>query len=102
MQSLLSGHVMMYSIKLDENQLTELSQLARQNPTKEGCLCKVDTKGRRGTEKLCVLHHNMMFYFDPSSCSKPTGVIFLEGCHCYPIVAELAQNDYPSSYDVEV
>ena len=104
MQSFLSLPISsMYSaIRVDESQLTELSSRARRNPIKEGCLCKIsDTKGKKATEKWCAVYCNMLFYYDTTSY-KPSGVIFLEDCHCHPVVSEAAQSDCPPRYDVEV
>ncbi len=102
MQSFLGLPVTMSSIRMDDNQLIAVSQKARRNPTKEGYLCRIDTaKGKRGTEKWCVVYCNMLFYFDSMTSLKPAGVIFLEERLCRPAVSD-SQSECPPGYDVEV
>ena len=90
----------MCSIRVDDAQLFELGSRAKKNPTKAGTLCKVDIKSKKGSEKWCVLQHNLLFYYESEASTKPAGVIFLEGCLCYPAVVEVS--DCPPRYEREV
>lgn len=106
MQALLGGFpsIMNPTLKVEESQLLELSCKAKKAPDKEGFLCKVDVKGKKVSEKWCLVYRNLMFYYEPASCNnKPTGVIMLEGCHSYQaVVAEVTHSDCPPNYDTEV
>ena len=70
------------SIRFDEQQLLDLAAKARVQGEKRGYLHKADMKLKKLTQRWCCVFHNFLFYFESESCTKPLGVVFLEGCLC--------------------
>ena len=74
-----------FSLRFDEQQLVDLAAKARVQGTKRGYLHKSDSKLKKLTQRYCCVFSNLLFYFECESCTKPLGVVFLEGCTCLPV-----------------
>ena len=74
-----------FSIRYEEQQLLDLAAKARHHGAKRGYLHKADTKLKKLTSRWCCVYMNFLFYFESESCTKPHGVVFLEGCACRPV-----------------
>ena len=74
-----------FSIRFDEQQLLELATRARVQASKKGYLHKSDQKVKKLTLRWCCVYSNFLFYFESESCTKPLGVVFLEGTACVPV-----------------
>ena len=72
----------MTSVRVEEYQLLELGARAKRQPTKQGFLQKCDGKGKHGQKRWCCLYRNFLFAYETETCSKPSGLLLLEGCLC--------------------
>lgn len=73
-----------HSLRLDEQQLLELAARARVHGSRRGYLHKADSKLKKLHLRWCCVYQNFLFYFESESCTKPLGVVFLEGTICRP------------------
>ncbi len=74
-----------FSVRLDEQQLVDLATKARVQGTKRGYLHKSDSKLKKLSQRWCCVFSNYLFYFESESCTRPLGVVFLEGCTCIAV-----------------
>ncbi|XP_078036971.1 ras-specific guanine nucleotide-releasing factor 2-like [Augochlora pura] len=59
-----------------------LSEKALRNPTKKGNLHKRTADSAKWQLRWFVLYQNLLFYYENEQCSRPYGVVLLEGCYC--------------------
>lgn len=57
------------------------------NTQQRGYLQKRSTDCNRWQMRFFQLYQNLLFYYDQESSTRPTGVIFLEGCYVDRIIA---------------
>ncbi|XP_050520662.1 ras-specific guanine nucleotide-releasing factor 2-like isoform X3 [Daktulosphaira vitifoliae] len=69
-------------VRVVDNQLLMLSDRARTDSTLTGNLHKKVSDSGRWKNRYFVLYQNILFYYDHESCTKPSGVILLEGSYC--------------------
>ncbi len=74
-----------FSVRFDEQQLVDLAAKARVQGTKRGYLHKSDSKLKKLSQRWCCVFSNLLFYFESESCTRPLGVVYLEGCTCLPM-----------------
>ena len=81
----------MFSVRIEDFQLSELSSRAKKQPAKQGLLRKVDLKGKKSSEKWCCVYQNFLFYYETVTSPKPSGVVLLEGCLCTSATVDLPE-----------
>ncbi len=69
-----------FLVRFDEQQLVDLATKARVQGTKRGYLHKSDSKLKKLSQRWCCVFSNYLFYFKSEPCTRPLGVVFLEGC----------------------
>ncbi|XP_023333747.1 ras-specific guanine nucleotide-releasing factor 1, partial [Eurytemora carolleeae] len=79
------------SVRINEGQLLGLAEKARYSQPLYDCvlaghLYKRCSDSNKWLLRWFRLYQNLLFYYDSEQCSKPTGVIFLEGCYCERLI----------------
>ncbi len=74
-----------FLVRFDEQQLVDLATKARVQGTKRGYLHKSDSKLKKLSQRWCCVFSNYLFYFEREPCTRPLGVVFLEGCTCIAV-----------------
>ena len=84
----------MQSVKYDDQHLQDLAHKARaRGSTKRGYLMKADPKQKKLHARWCCVYQNFFFYFESESCTRPLGMIFLEGTLCKEVPSVAGQKE---------
>ena len=87
------------SVKFDDQHLQDLALKARgRGSTKRGYLLKSDPKQKKMHSRYCCVYQNFFFYFESESCTRPLGVIFLEGTMCKEVASVAGQKEVGGTY----
>ena len=81
------------SVKFDDQHLQDLAGKARALGSKRGYLNKADPKQKKLHTRWCCVFQNFFFYFESESCTRPLGVIFLEGTQCKEVSSVAGQKE---------
>ncbi|XP_021936755.1 ras-specific guanine nucleotide-releasing factor 2-like isoform X3 [Zootermopsis nevadensis] len=77
---------MQRTIRVNENQLLNLSEKAHYDHSLAGYLHKRAADSTKWQPRWFVLYQNLLFYYDSDSCNRPSGVVLLEGCYCERLI----------------
>ncbi|XP_035904093.1 ras-specific guanine nucleotide-releasing factor 2-like isoform X2 [Anopheles stephensi] len=78
---------MQRSVRVNENQLIMLSDRAQYDHSMHGHLHKRTSDNNKWQMRWFVLYQNLLFYYESEQASRPSGLIFLEGCYCERLVS---------------
>ncbi|ETN59146.1 hypothetical protein AND_009234 [Anopheles darlingi] len=78
---------MQRSVRVNENQLIMLSDRAQYDHSMHGYLHKRTSDNNKWQMRWFVLYQNLLFYYESEQSSRPSGLIFLEGCYCERLVS---------------
>ncbi|KAL2719368.1 ras-specific guanine nucleotide-releasing factor 2-like isoform X1 [Vespula squamosa] len=67
---------------VNDSQLVMLSERAHYDHSLSGYLHKRTADSAKWQLRWFVLYQNMLFYYENETCSRPSGVVLLEGCYC--------------------
>lgn len=81
------------SVKFDDQHLQDLANKARGLGCQRGYLLKADPKQKKLQQRWCCVYKNLFFYFESESCTRPLGVIFLEGTLCKAVSSIAGQRE---------
>ncbi|XP_025156495.1 ras-specific guanine nucleotide-releasing factor 2 isoform X2 [Harpegnathos saltator] len=73
---------MQRTVRVNDAQLVMLSERAHYDHSLTGYLHKRATDSTKWQLRWFLLYQNMLFYYENENCSRPSGVILLEGCYC--------------------
>ncbi|KAG6804539.1 ras-specific guanine nucleotide-releasing factor 2 isoform X6 [Apis mellifera caucasica] len=73
---------MQRTVRVNDSQLVMLSEKANYDHSLSGYLHKRTADSTKWQLRWFVLYQNLLFYYENETCSKPSGVILLEGCYC--------------------
>ncbi|NXL62863.1 RGRF1 factor, partial [Chordeiles acutipennis] len=73
---------MQKGMRLNDGHVTYLGLLAKKDGARKGYLSKRSSDNTKWHTKWFALLHNMLFYFETDSSSRPSGLYLLEGCVC--------------------
>ncbi|XP_024946979.1 ras-specific guanine nucleotide-releasing factor 2 isoform X3 [Cephus cinctus] len=73
---------MQRTVRVNDSQLVMLSERAKYDHSLAGHLHKRTADSAKWQLRWFVLYQNMLFYYESDACSRPSGVILLEGCYC--------------------
>ncbi|XP_054569390.1 ras-specific guanine nucleotide-releasing factor 1 [Eptesicus fuscus] len=73
---------MQKGIRLNDGHVASLGLLARKDGTRKGYLSKRSADNTKWQTKWFALLHNLLFYFESDSSTRPSGLYLLEGCAC--------------------
>ncbi|EPQ02729.1 Ras-specific guanine nucleotide-releasing factor 1 [Myotis brandtii] len=76
---------MQKGIRLNDGHVASLGLLARQDGTRKGYLSKRSADNTKWQTKWFALLHNLLFYFESDSSTRPSGLYLLEGCHYFTV-----------------
>ncbi|CAO1416546.1 unnamed protein product [Diamesa tonsa] len=82
---------MQRSVRVNENQLIMLSDKAQYDHSMHGYLHKRTSDNNKWQMRWFLLYQNLMFYYESETSSRPSGIIFLEGCYSERIPSCIAQ-----------
>ncbi|XP_071449632.1 ras-specific guanine nucleotide-releasing factor 1-like isoform X1 [Hetaerina americana] len=77
---------MQRNIRVNDSQLAMLSERAHYDHSLAGYLHKRTADSAKWQLRWFVLYQNLLFYYDSDSCSRPSGVLLLEGCYCERLI----------------
>ncbi|KAJ8003289.1 hypothetical protein DPEC_G00167880 [Dallia pectoralis] len=72
---------MQKGIRLNDGHVAYLGLLAKKDGTRRGCLGRRSADSKWHPKWFCLLH-NMLFYYETESSSRPAGLYLLEGSLC--------------------
>ncbi|XP_062559593.1 ras-specific guanine nucleotide-releasing factor 2-like isoform X2 [Armigeres subalbatus] len=78
---------MQRSVRVNEHQLIMLSDRAQYDHSMHGHLHKRTADNNKWQMRWFVLYQNLLFYYESEQSSRPSGLIFLEGCYCERLVS---------------
>lgn len=81
------------TVKFDEQHLQDLAIKARGLGCKRGYLLKADPKQKKVQQRWCCVYQTFFFYFESESCTRPLGVVFLEGTLCKAVSSIAGQRE---------
>lgn len=73
---------MQKGMRLNDGHAIYLGLLAKKDGARRGYLSKRSSDNTKWHPKWFALLHNMLFYFENDSSSRPSGLYLLEGCVC--------------------
>ncbi|XP_076247856.1 ras-specific guanine nucleotide-releasing factor 1 isoform X2 [Calliopsis andreniformis] len=73
---------MQRTVRVNDSQLVMLSEKAHYDQSLTGYLHKRTADSAKWQLRWFVLYQNLLFYYENENCSRPSGVVFLEGCYC--------------------
>ncbi|XP_076221381.1 ras-specific guanine nucleotide-releasing factor 1 isoform X3 [Nomia melanderi] len=73
---------MQRTVRVNDSQLVMLSEKAHDDHSMRGYLHKRTADSARWQLRWFVLYQNLLFYYENEHCSRPNGVVLLEGCYC--------------------
>ncbi|XP_058116353.1 ras-specific guanine nucleotide-releasing factor 2-like [Anopheles ziemanni] len=88
---------MQRSVRVNENQLIMLSDRAQYDHSMHGYLHKRTSDNNKWQMRWFVLYQNLLFYYESEQSSRPSGLIFLEGCYCERLVSAPSLSGPPIS-----
>ncbi|XP_045481694.1 ras-specific guanine nucleotide-releasing factor 1-like isoform X2 [Harmonia axyridis] len=77
---------MQRTIRVNDNQLIMLSERAHYDHSQTGYLHKRSSDCSKWQLRWFVLYQNLLFYYDSEHCSRPSGILLLEGCYCERLI----------------
>ncbi|XP_073979075.1 ras-specific guanine nucleotide-releasing factor 2-like isoform X2 [Rhodnius prolixus] len=83
---------MQRSVRVNESQLVMLSDRAHFDHSYSGYLYKRTSDSNKWQQRWFVLYQNLLFYYDAEGCSRPSGVVLLEGCYCERLISPSTKN----------
>ncbi|KAK7573318.1 hypothetical protein V9T40_010509 [Parthenolecanium corni] len=93
---------MQRSIRVNDSQLVMLSERAHFDHSRAGYLHKRAADSAKWQLRYFVLYQNLLFYYDSEACSRPSGVVFLEGCYCERIITTSGGGSKKDLHDKQV
>ncbi|XP_055685566.1 ras-specific guanine nucleotide-releasing factor 2-like [Lutzomyia longipalpis] len=78
---------MQRSVRVNENQVIMLSDRASYDHSMHGYLHKRTADSNKWQLRWFILYQNLLFYYDSEQSTRPSGLIFLEGCYCERLVS---------------
>ncbi|XP_052565795.1 ras-specific guanine nucleotide-releasing factor 2-like isoform X2 [Culex pipiens pallens] len=88
---------MQRSVRVNEHQLIMLSDRAQYDHSMHGYLHKRTADNNKWQMRWFVLYQNLLFYYESEQSSRPSGLIFLEGCYCERLVSAPSLSGPPIS-----
>ncbi|GAB1868606.1 Ras-specific guanine nucleotide-releasing factor 2-like isoform X1 [Camponotus japonicus] len=73
---------MQKTVRVNDAQLVMLSEKAHYDHSLSGYLHKRTADSTKWQQRWFVLYQNLLFYYESENCSRPSGVVLLEGCYC--------------------
>ncbi|CAL1689074.1 unnamed protein product [Lasius platythorax] len=73
---------MQKTVRVNDAQLVMLSEKAHYDHLLSGYLHKRTADSTKWQQRWFVLYQNLLFYYESENCSRPSGVVLLEGCYC--------------------
>ncbi|CAL7938592.1 unnamed protein product [Xylocopa violacea] len=73
---------MQRTVRVNDSQLVMLSEKALCDRSLTGYLHKRTADSAKWQLRWFVLYQNLLFYYENDTCSRPSGVVLLEGCYC--------------------
>nr|XP_034181172.1 ras-specific guanine nucleotide-releasing factor 2-like [Osmia lignaria] len=73
---------MQRTVRVNDSQLVMLSEKAHYDHSLTGYLHKRTADSGKWQLRWFVLYQNVLFYYENESCTRPSGVVLLEGCYC--------------------
>ncbi|XP_076396250.1 ras-specific guanine nucleotide-releasing factor 1 isoform X4 [Megachile rotundata] len=73
---------MQRTVRVNDSQLVMLSEKAHYDHSMTGYLHKRTADSAKWQLRWFVLYQNLLFYYENESCTRPSGVVLLEGCYC--------------------
>ncbi|XP_046833094.1 ras-specific guanine nucleotide-releasing factor 2-like isoform X2 [Vespa crabro] len=73
---------MQRTVRVNDSQLVMLSERAHYDNSLNGYLHKRTADSAKWQLRWFVLYQNLLFYYENETCSRPSGVVLLEGCYC--------------------
>ncbi|XP_076624750.1 ras-specific guanine nucleotide-releasing factor 1 isoform X3 [Colletes latitarsis] len=73
---------MQRTVRVNDSQLIMISEKAQDDHSMTGYLHKRTADLAKWQLRWFVLYQNLLFYYENEHCSRPNGVIMLEGCYC--------------------
>ncbi|XP_075287350.1 ras-specific guanine nucleotide-releasing factor 1 isoform X2 [Opisthocomus hoazin] len=73
---------MQKGMRLNDGHVAYLGLLAKKDGARRGYLSKRSSDNTKWHTRWFALLHNMLFYFESDSSSRPSGLYLLEGCVC--------------------
>ncbi|XP_076162376.1 ras-specific guanine nucleotide-releasing factor 1 isoform X2 [Ptiloglossa arizonensis] len=73
---------MQRTVRVNDAQLVMISEKAHYDHSMTGYLHKRTADSSKWQLRWFILYQNLLFYYENEQCSKPNGVILLEGCYC--------------------
>ncbi|XP_048505314.1 ras-specific guanine nucleotide-releasing factor 2-like isoform X3 [Athalia rosae] len=77
---------MQRTVRVNDAQLVMLSERAHFDHSLAGHLHKRTADSAKWQLRWFVLYQNLLFYYESESCSRPSGVVLLEGCYCERLI----------------
>ncbi|XP_076644162.1 ras-specific guanine nucleotide-releasing factor 1 isoform X3 [Halictus rubicundus] len=77
---------MQRTVRVNDSQLIMLSDKAHQDYTMKGHLHKRTADLAKWQLRWFLLYQNLLFYYENEQCSRPNGVVLLEGCYCETLI----------------
>ncbi|KAL6436740.1 hypothetical protein ACFW04_004875 [Cataglyphis niger] len=84
-------------IRVNDAQLVMLSEKAHYDHSLSGYLHKRTADSTKWQQRWFVLYQNLLFYYESENCSRPSGVILLEGCYCDRLIT--AKGKEPDNFN---
>ncbi|XP_055716567.1 ras-specific guanine nucleotide-releasing factor 2-like [Phlebotomus papatasi] len=78
---------MQRSVRVNENQVIMLSDRASYDHSMHGYLHKRTADSNKWQLRWFILYQNLLFYYESEQSTRPSGLIFLEGCYCERLVS---------------
>ncbi|KAK2577824.1 hypothetical protein KPH14_001093 [Odynerus spinipes] len=73
---------MQRTVRVNDSQLVMLSERAHYDHSLSGYLHKRTADSAKWQLRWFVLYQNLLFYYENETCTRPSGVVLLEGCYC--------------------
>ncbi|XP_011638409.1 ras-specific guanine nucleotide-releasing factor 2-like isoform X3 [Pogonomyrmex barbatus] len=77
---------MQKTVRVNDSQLIMLSEKAHYDHSLSGYLYKRTADSTKWQQRWFVLYQNLLFYYENETCSRPSGVVLLEGCYCNRLI----------------
>ncbi|XP_043486896.1 ras-specific guanine nucleotide-releasing factor 2-like isoform X2 [Polistes fuscatus] len=84
--SIMLSPKMQRTVRINDSQLVMLSEKAHFDNSMTGYLHKRTADSAKWQLRWFVLYQNLLFYYENDTCSRPSGVILLEGCYCNRLI----------------
>ncbi|XP_044728082.1 ras-specific guanine nucleotide-releasing factor 1-like [Chrysoperla carnea] len=77
---------MQRTVRVNDSQLVMLSERATYDHSLAGYLHKRTSDNTKWQMRWFVLYQNLLFYYESEGCTRPSGVLLLEGCYCERLI----------------